>query len=96
MRSIKIIALFVLSISMFSCKTNKSIPTEVRELPEINIHPSNDVYRASVTKLHDLIHTQLDIRFDWTKRYLFGKSVITLKAHALPQNTVWLNARDAN
>ena len=93
MRSIKIIALFVLSISMFSCKTKKSIPTEVRELPEINVRPSNEDYRASVTKLHDLVHTQLDVRFDWNKRYLLGKAVITLKAHSLPQNTVWLDAR---
>ena len=62
-------------------------------MPEINVRPSNEDYRASITKLHDLVHTQLDVRFDWTKRYLLGKAVITLKAHALPQNTVWLDAR---
>ncbi|MBK7966703.1 MAG: M1 family metallopeptidase [Bacteroidetes bacterium] len=50
-------------------------------------------YRASVTKLHDLIHMQLDVRFDWSKKYLLGTSTLTIKAHALPQKNIWLNAR---
>ena len=88
------INLVLLSFLLFAaCKTNKPITTEIRELPEINVRPENDTYRSSVTKLHDLIHTSLDVRFDWNKKYLYGKATITLKAHFTSKDNVWLNAR---
>lgn len=85
--------LLLLPFFIYSCKTHKPAITEIKELPAITIRPGNDEYRASVTKLHDLIHTQLDVRFDWNKRYLFGKATITLKAHALAKDHIWLDAR---
>src|SRR4051812_46618412 len=38
-------------------------------------------YRAAATKLHDLIHTKLDIKLDYDKAWLYGKAWITLKPH---------------
>jgi aminopeptidase N len=85
--------LLLLFISIFSCKTKPPSSIEVRQLPEINVQPENKTYRASVAKLHDLVHMQLDVRFDWSKKYLNGTSTLTLKAHAHPQNNIWLDAR---
>lgn len=93
MRNINLFALLILALSLFSCKTKQQATTEVRQLPEINVSPENMDYRASVTKLHDLIHMKLDVRFDWSNKYLLGTSTLTLKAHALPQNNIWLDAR---
>lgn len=93
MRNINIFTILILTLSLFSCKTKQQGTMEVRQLPEINVSPENMDYRASVTKLHDLIHMKLDVRFDWSKKYLLGTSALTLKAHALPQNNIWLDAR---
>ncbi|RZK22791.1 MAG: hypothetical protein EOO63_18110, partial [Hymenobacter sp.] len=30
-------------------------------------------YRASATKINDLVHTKLAVRFDYAKRYLYGQ-----------------------
>ncbi|MDO7853355.1 M1 family aminopeptidase [Hymenobacter convexus] len=50
-------------------------------------------YRASATKINDLVHTKLDVRFDYKKRYLYGKEWVTLKPHAYPTDTLRLDAK---
>jgi len=50
-------------------------------------------YRASATKLSDLVHTKLDVRFDYAKRYLYGKEWVTLKPHAYPTDSLRLDAK---
>ncbi|WP_426060078.1 M1 family metallopeptidase [Hymenobacter sp. B1770] len=50
-------------------------------------------YRASATKVNALVHTKLDVRFDYAKRYLYGKTWITLKPHAYPTDTLRLDAK---
>ena len=50
-------------------------------------------YRASATKVNDLVHTKLDVRFDYAKRYLFGKTWITLKPHGYPTDSLRLDAK---
>ncbi|MFC7668407.1 M1 family metallopeptidase [Hymenobacter humi] len=50
-------------------------------------------YRASATKVNDLVHTKLDVRFDYAKRYLYGKTWITLKPHAYPTDSLRLDAK---
>lgn len=37
------------------------------------------VYQAAPTRTHDLIHTKLDVSFDWSKQHLNGKAVLELK-----------------
>jgi aminopeptidase N len=50
-------------------------------------------YRASVTKINNLVHTKLDVRFDYAKRYLYGKEWVTLKPHAYPTDSLRLDAK---
>ncbi|MGY3087624.1 aminopeptidase N [Hymenobacter sp. UYAg731] len=50
-------------------------------------------YRASATKVNDLVHTKLDVRFDYAKRYLYGKAWVTLKPHAYPTDSLRLDAK---
>ena len=51
------------------------------------------VYRASADKDFDLIHTRLDVSFDWQKHYLNGVAEITLKPHFYPSSVLLLDAR---
>ncbi|RAJ86054.1 aminopeptidase N [Chitinophaga dinghuensis] len=51
------------------------------------------IYRAAATKINDLVHTKLDVRFDYGKRYLYGKAWITLKPHFYPTDSLTLDAK---
>ena len=51
------------------------------------------VYRAASTRTNDLIHTKLDLRFDYDKSYLYGKAWITLRPHFYPTDTLTLDAK---
>ncbi|MDQ7949185.1 MAG: M1 family aminopeptidase [Pedobacter sp.] len=50
-------------------------------------------YRFTATKLNDLVHTKLDVRFDYAKRYLYGKAWITLKPHFYSTDSLTLDAK---
>lgn len=66
----------------------------INQRPHIPVwlHPSAP-YQASRTRKHDLLHTQLDISFDWPKRQVIGLARLTLKPYFYPQNTLELDAR---
>lgn len=51
------------------------------------------VYRSSYTLLNDLVHTKLEVKFDWQKKYLLGKATITLHPHFYSTDSLTLNAR---
>jgi aminopeptidase N len=55
--------------------------------------PAMKIYRAAATKINDLVHTKLDVRFDYAKQYLYGKAWITLKPHFYPTDTLTLDAK---
>ncbi len=79
-----------------ACKSQKPLTETVttETLPEVIVEaPSINDYRASVTKSFDLIHTKLDVSFDWEKHYLLGEATITMKPHFYPSATIYLDAR---
>ena len=39
------------------------------------------IYRASSPRINDLVHTKLDVRFDYSKAWMYGKEWLTLKPH---------------
>ncbi|WP_426485866.1 M1 family aminopeptidase [Flavobacterium sp. 2] len=51
------------------------------------------VYRVTPQKVHDLIHTKLDVSFDYGKRYLYGKEWLTLKPHFYETDSLTLDAK---
>ena len=53
----------------------------------------DSVYRATSTKINDLVHTKLDVRFDYGKRYLYGKEWVTLKPQFYPTDSLTLDAK---
>src|SRR4051812_13093328 len=50
-------------------------------------------YNPSRTRKCDLVHTKLDVRFDWGKQQLNGIATITLKPHFYPQTQLELDAK---
>jgi aminopeptidase N len=55
--------------------------------------PALKIYRETPAKINDLIHTKLDVRFDYKKQYLYGKEWITLTPHFYPTDTLRLDAK---
>jgi aminopeptidase N len=51
-------------------------------------------YQPAATKLHDLIHTKLEVKFDWQKEQLHGTATIQVKPHFYPQHQLVLDARN--
>mgnify|MGYP001791526429 FL=1 len=54
------------------------------------------IYRASATKINDLIHTKLDVSFDYSKSRMYGKAWITLHPHFYATDSLNLNAKGMN
>ncbi|HEX8330302.1 MAG TPA: M1 family aminopeptidase [Hymenobacter sp.] len=63
------------------------------QAPSTPVAKAESPYRASATKVNDLVHTKLDVRFDYAKRYLYGKTWIMLKPHAYPTDSLRLDAK---
>src|SRR5882757_1003546 len=55
--------------------------------------PLLKIYRETPPKINDLVHTKLDVRFDYKKRYMYGKEWVTLKPHFYPTDTLRLDAK---
>src|SRR6185369_14997522 len=50
-------------------------------------------YRATATRVNDLVHTKLDIKPDFSKSWLYGKAWITLKPHFYATDSLNLDAK---
>ena len=51
------------------------------------------VLRESYPKTNEIVHTKLDVRFDYDKSYLYGKEWLTLKPHFYATDSVLLDAK---
>lgn len=66
------------------------------KLEEMELRAENaksKIYQASNTKTNDIIHTKLEVKFDWQNSQMFGKATITIKPYFYPQTILYLNAR---
>src|SRR3954470_20555899 len=50
-------------------------------------------YREAATRINDLVHTKLDVKFDFNKSYLYGKAWITFKPHFYATDSLTLDAK---
>lgn len=50
-------------------------------------------YRGTDDIVNDLVHTKLDVRFDYEKSYMYGKAWITLKPHFYSTDSLQLDAK---
>ena len=57
------------------------------------LHAQSNSYRETPVKINDLVHTKLDVWFDYKKCYLYGKEWITLTPHFYPTDSLRLDAK---
>jgi aminopeptidase N len=103
----RIISLLAISTSIFSCKNQKQVNTtkpvpvgtaiETVQLDTLSViakpRPERDIYRASNTRMNDIIHTKLEVNFDWKLSRMNGKATLSVKPYFYETNTLYLNAR---
>ena len=51
------------------------------------------IYRGSHPKTNELMHTKLEVKFDFEKAWMYGKAWITLKPHFYATDTLTLDAK---
>jgi len=102
--------LFLLSACGTSTKTTQTKPKEVIEVVEEQILDtvsvvaskeaveapdySLDKYNATYSKEIDLIHTKLDLKFDWENQHVIGKAWLTMKPYFYPISELTLDAKE--
>jgi aminopeptidase N len=97
--SSRIILVFAFASLLSSCFLKRStgedyeFPNFVLDLDTTEITPQVEIRRASKAKVHDLIHTRLDVRFDWRNKHLIGSAELTLKPWLYPSNRLQLDAK---
>ncbi len=82
------------------------VPTEYRDLDTMVVAAEKPVtvktveeyklprYEPSYELKNDLIHTKLDIKFDWAKEWVIGKAALTLKPYFYPTDELVLDAKN--
>jgi aminopeptidase N len=62
----------------------------------VKLNSWKTIYRASATKINDLVNTKLDVSFDYSKSWMYGKAWITLHPHFYPTDSLNLDAKNMN
>ena len=50
-------------------------------------------YRASNKRINDLLHTRLEVNFNWEKQQLNGKATLSFKPYFYPTDSLTLDAK---
>ncbi len=72
--------------------TNITI-SKAQSVDSINTVNVANTYRGSYPKINDLVHTKLEVKFDFTKSWMYGKAWITLKPHFYATDSLTLDAK---
>jgi aminopeptidase N len=51
------------------------------------------IYRETSPRINNLVHTKLDVRFDYAKKHMYGKAWITLQPHFYATDSLLLDAK---
>jgi aminopeptidase N len=81
-----------LGCSRTNNKTDKTLKVQPKEVKS-GIKTADGPYHPSDTRLHDLIHTRLEVKPDWQKQQLNGVATLTLRPYFYPQDTLVLDAK---
>ncbi len=96
----KFLFLVIVSGVLISCNPRKGavdtdnvnvgVTTSQVEKDEPAVQP---VYNPSETRVNDLLHTKLNVSFDWENRQLAGVATLTLTPYARPVDSLILDAK---
>lgn len=93
----KLLLPVALLLAAFACNTSKNNTAQTGKTPDPAapaIAPSaRPDYQPSPTRVADIVHTRLEVRPDWEKRWLYGQAIILISPYFYPITEVDLDAR---
>ncbi|EMR04068.1 M1 family metallopeptidase [Cesiribacter andamanensis] len=102
----KFLAAALLLLQFASCRTSTPVATPSPETapPPIDLpapaaqeaaglEARLQNYQKTPTRLHDLVHTRLQVSFDWQKQHVKGTATLELRPWFYPQQTLVLDAK---
>lgn len=95
----RILLLFLVGISLYSCQSTEKLPTtetiESRLLDTIFVdsEPVAPPYQPTATKTWKLLHTALDLKFNFEKQEVIGNATLTLLPYFYDQKQLELDAK---
>ena len=105
----RILAIALLTLFFAGCTGTKQVTdtlivadTEFRQLDTMTISApvvtdeekyQRPDYQPTYHRKHDLVHTALDLRFDWTKQYVLGQATLDFKPYFYPMDQLVLDAK---
>lgn len=92
---------FIIAIATIAftqaCKPTKEVnevPTSYVDLDTIEVESyDRPVYNPSETRVNDLLHTKLEVSFDWDSTYLYGKAFLTFKPYFYNTDSLTVDAK---
>ena len=90
----KLFALLVLG-TIVSCNTTKTVtlPEQTIVIDNLKKAPTPLVYHGTNPRTFDLLHTKLNVRFNWEKAQMYGKAELTFIPYFYPKNQLVIDAR---
>lgn len=100
----KISHLFIFPAFVFiiACNTTRKTSPRASKEPVITIDSAITIeakrpeYHPSRKRTIELLHTSLDVRFDWKEKQLEGKATLTITPYFYPIDSVFLDAKKMN
>lgn len=94
---------FILAAPIYivACKSSKQGRTKeptvyLDSLKELIVNGADPVYRASETRVNDIVHTRLEVSFNWKNQTLNGIATLDVKPYFKPTNILELDAKYMN
>lgn len=91
------LSIFALIAIIQACKSTETVtvPTEYITLDTVDIVADSpkDKYRASEKRINDLLHTKLEVKFDWDSAFLYGTANLELTPYFYPTDSLVLDAK---
>ena len=92
-------SLFILIVSglIYSCSNVKTAVDMLEQvnLDTVEVKPITKIedYQASEKRINDIIHTKLEVSFNWDSAFLYGKAYLDIKPHFYPTDSLILDAK---
>lgn len=82
---------------IYSCGNVKSISEAIEQvqLDTVEVNPITKIedYQASEKRINDIIHTKLEVSFNWDSAFLYGKAYLDIKPYFYPTDSLILDAK---
>ena len=94
---LRTLILIISLLFIWSCSTVKnateSIPVVALDTVEVDSDNIYHQYRGAEKRIVDLLHTKLEVSFDWDSTFLYGKATLDFRPYFYPTDSILIDAK---